>query len=69
MILNEDESIRFEKINLLNESEKAVIISRWSAQQQFEYLMQNTISEEDCFAPVFELIKEIEDITKNGCGI
>ena len=69
MILNEDESIRFEKINLLNEYEKAVIISRWSAQQQFEYLMQNTISEEDCFAPVFELIKEIEDITKNGCGI
>ena len=58
--------MRIEKINLLNESEKAVIISRWSAQQQFEYLMQNTISEEDCFAPVFELIKEIEEEEKRS---
>ena len=43
MILNEDGSINFEKFNLLNESEKADISSKWSEQQQFEYLMQNII--------------------------
>ena len=69
MILNEDGSINFEKFNLLNESEKADITSKWSEQQQFEYLMQNTISEEECFAPVFEIIKEIEDMEKNGSSI
>lgn len=69
MILNEDGSIDFEKFNQLNESKQMQLMEKWTPQQWMEYRMQNTISEEECFAPVFELIKEIEDITKNGCGI
>ena len=69
MILNEDGSIDFEKFNQLNESNQMQLMEKWTPQQWMEYRMQNTISEEECFAPVFELIKEIEDMEKNGSGI
>ena len=58
MILNEDGSIDFEKFNQLNESKQMQLMEKWTPQQWMEYRMQNTISEEECFAPVFELIKE-----------
>ena len=60
MIYNSDGSINFEKFNRLSEAEQARHIEHWTPQQQMEYLMQNTITEEECFGPVFELIEEIE---------
>lgn len=69
MILNEDGSINFEKFNQLNESKQVQLMEKWTQQQWVEYCMQNTISEEECFAPVFEIIKEIEDMEKNGSSI
>lgn len=60
MIYNRDGTINFEKFNRLSEAEQAKLIEHWTPQQQMEYLMQNTITEEECFGPVFELIEEIE---------
>lgn len=60
MIYNSDGTINFEKFNRLSEAEQAKLIEHWTPQQQMEYLMQNTITEEECFGPVFELIEEIE---------
>lgn len=65
-LLNEDGSFDFEKFNQLNESKQIQLMEAWTPQQWLEYRMQNTISEEECFAPVFEIIKEIEDMEKNG---
>ena len=66
-ILNEDGTINFEKFNQLDESKQIQLMEKWTPQQWMEYCMQNTISEEECFAPVFELIKEIEDMeNENG---
>lgn len=60
MIYNRDGTINFEKFNRLSEAEQAKLMEHWTPQQQMEYLMQNTITEEECFGPVFELIEEIE---------
>ena len=64
MIYNSDETINFEKFNRLSEAEQARHIEHWIPQQRMEYLMQNAITEEECFGPTFELIKEIEEEDK-----
>lgn len=64
MIYNSDGTINFEKFNRLSEAEQAKLMEYWTPQQQMEYLMQNTITEEECFGPIFELIKEIEEEEK-----
>lgn len=63
--ITEDGIIDFEKFNLLNESEQKTVMMTWTSQQWLEYRMQNTISEEECFAPVMELIDELEKREKN----
>ena len=68
-ILNEDGSIDFHKFDLLTESEKISYMERWTPQQWMSYRMQNTISEEECFAPIFKLIDEIEQEMNNGSNI
>ena len=65
-ILNEDGSIDFDKFNLLNESEQLEEMATWNQEQIMAYYMQNTISEEECFAPVLELISQIEKEQNNG---
>jgi hypothetical protein len=60
MIYNRDGTINFEKFNRLSEDQQVKFMEHWTPQQQMEYLMQNTITEEECFGPVFELIEEIE---------
>lgn len=59
-VKNDDGSIDFDKFNLLTESEQLEEMATWNQEQIMAYYMQNTISEEECFAPVLELIAEIE---------
>ena len=59
-VKNDDGSIDFDKFNLLTESEQLEEMATWNQEQIMAYYMQNTISEEECFAPVLELINEIE---------
>lgn len=59
-ILKEDGSIDFSKFDLLTESEQMSYMDTWTPLQRMQYLMRNTISEEECFTPIFELIDEIE---------
>lgn len=59
--LKEDESIDFDKFNLLTESEQLSYMERWTLQRWLAYRLQNTISDEECFAPIFKLIDEIEE--------
>ena len=64
-IINEDGSINFESFNQLNESEQISYMEKWTPEQKMEYLMQNTISEEECFGPLLnKLDKEIAE--ENG---
>ena len=60
MIYNSDGTINFEKFNRLSEDQQVKCMKHWTPQQWMEYRMQNTITEEECFGPVFELIEEIE---------
>ncbi|MCH5176297.1 MAG: hypothetical protein J1F40_10470 [Prevotellaceae bacterium] len=67
MILNEDGSINFNKFNLLTEAEQVSCMVNWTQNQKMEYLMQDTISEKECFTPIFNLIDQIEEgKVKNG---
>ena len=68
-ILKEDGSIDFHKFDLLTESEQTVYMEKWTPQQRMQYLMRNTISEEECFTPIFKLIDEIEQEMNNGSSI
>lgn len=63
-VLKED-VINFEEFNLLSESEQISKMENWTSQQWFDYGMQNTISEEECFAPVLELINKLEKEENN----
>ncbi len=56
LIILEDGSIDFNKFHQLNESEKIKLMSIWNQEQIMSYYMQNTISEEECFAPILKLI-------------
>ncbi|MBD5260652.1 MAG: hypothetical protein HDS38_00785 [Bacteroides sp.] len=66
-ILKDYRSIDFHKFDLLTESEQQSYMEKWTPQQKMQYLMRNTISEEECFAPIFRLIDEIEQEMNNGC--
>lgn len=59
-ILKEDGSIDFKKFELLTESEQISYTKSWTPLQWKDYRMQNTISDEECFAPVLKLIDELE---------
>lgn len=65
MIIAEDGSINFSEFNKLNESAQMDLMATWNKEQVMSYYMQNTISEEECFAPVMELIDELEKREKN----
>ena len=67
--LNEDGSINFTNFNLLNESEQVAAMSTWDQEQIMSYYMQNTISEEECFTPVLELINHFDKLEKNGSNL
>ena len=60
-ILNEDGSINFNKFNLLTEAEQVSYMVNWTPDQKMEYLMQNTLSEKECYTPIFNLIDQIEE--------
>jgi hypothetical protein len=64
--LKEDESIDFDKFNLLTESEQVSVMTNWNQEQIMSYYMQNSISEEECFTPVLELINNFEKLERNG---
>ena len=64
--INEDGSIGLTNFNLLNESEQVSVMSTWNQEQIMSYYMQNSISEEECFAPVLELIDDLEELERNG---
>ena len=40
-------------------------MSTWNQEQIMSYYMQNSISEEECFAPVLELIDNLEKIERD----
>ena len=42
--------------SLFREEGKALLMSTWDQEQIMSYYMQNTISEEECFAPILKLI-------------
>ena len=63
--INEDGTIDLTSFNLLNESEQVSVMSTWNQEQIMSYYMQNSISEEECFAPALELIDDLEKIEKN----
>lgn len=65
MIVAEDGSINFSEFNKLNESAQMDLMATWNKEQVMSYYMQNTISEEECFAPIMELIDELEKREKN----
>lgn len=65
MIIAEDGSINFSEFNKLNESAQMDLMATWNKEQVMSYYMQNTISEKECFAPVMELIDELEKREKN----
>lgn len=65
MIIAEDGSINFSEFNKLNESAQMDLMATWNKEQVMSYYMQNTISEEECFAPIMELIDELEKREKN----
>ena len=69
MLLNEDGSINFTNFNLLNESEQVAAMSTWNQEQIMSYYMQNSISEDECFTPVLELINDLEKIERNGSKV
>ena len=64
--INKDGTIDLTNFNLLNESEQVSVMSTWNQEQIMSYYMQNSISEEECFAPVLELIDGLEKIERNG---
>lgn len=64
-----EEVINFEEFNLLSESEQISKMENWTPQQWLDYGMQNTISEEECFAPVLELINRLEKEEMNGSNL
>lgn len=64
--INKDGTIDLTNFNLLNESEQVLVMSTWNQEQIMSYYMQNSISEEECFAPVLELIDDLEKIERNG---
>ena len=64
--INKDGTIDLTNFNLLNESEQVSVMSTWNQEQIMSYYMQNSISEEECFAPVLELIDDLEKIERNG---
>ena len=68
-IIKEDGSIDFCKFDLLTESEQILYMDTLTPQQRMQYLMRNTISEEECFTPIFKLIDEIEQEMNNGSSI
>ena len=53
----------------LTESEKVSYMKTWTEQQKLEYLMQNTITEEECFEPIFDLIDKIGEGCFNDSNI
>jgi hypothetical protein len=59
--LNPDGSYDWTKFDQLTESEQVTIMGQWTHQQRIEYLMRNTISEKECFGPIFKLIDKIEE--------
>lgn len=67
-ILNEDGSINYDKFNLLTEEEQVSYIEKWTPQEKMRYLMQNTISEEECFGPVLKIIEQ-DELKENGSSI
>lgn len=64
--INKDGTIDLTNFNLLNESEQVLVMSTWNQEQIMSYYMQNSISEEECFAPVLELIDDLEKIERKG---
>ena len=62
MIYNRDGTINFEKFNRLSEAEQVKHMECWTPQQRMEYLMQNTISEEE----IINMIKDEFDLTPRG---
>ena len=65
-LYKEDGSMDFERFDILSESEQVDLMERWTPRQRMQYLMRNTISEEECFGPIFQLINEIEASEKNS---
>ena len=56
--INEDGAMDFDKFNLLSEEEQLDEMEHWTKKQWIDYRMQDTITEEDCFGPVLELINK-----------
>ena len=52
----QDLSIDRKIIEMTIEEGKALLMSTWDQEQIMSYYMKNTISEEECFAPIVELI-------------
>ena len=46
----------FSNFNLLDEDPQIEIMRSWNRRQRTNFRMQNTVSEEDVFAPIIKLI-------------
>ena len=55
-ILKEIQGDDFSNFNLLDEDQQIEIMKSWNQDMWIKYHMQNTVSEEDVFEPIFKLI-------------
>lgn len=55
-ILEEIQKGDFSNFNMLNENQQIEIMKKWDRNMWIKYCMQNTVSEEDVFEPIFKLI-------------
>lgn len=56
-ILNEEfQSGDFSRFNLLTKDEQVTVMQKWSKDTWDKFRMQNTVSEEEVFEPIFKLI-------------
>ena len=48
----------FSNFNKLNENQQIDIMRNWDREMWIKYCMQNTVSEEEVFDPIFRLIEK-----------
>lgn len=58
-IIAEIQHSDFSNLNKLSESQQIELMKTWDRSMWIKYCMQNTITEEEVFEPIFKLIESI----------
>lgn len=58
-IIEEIQHGDFSNLNKLSESQQIELMKTWDRSRWIKYCMQNTITEEEVFKPIFKLIESI----------